>query len=43
MSGIGKKLADAWERAVLGSDDGQKAADELRKAQEEAAKKQDGK
>lgn len=42
MSAIGKKLADAWEKVVLGKDDGQKAAEELRKMQEEAAKK-DGK
>lgn len=36
------KVAKTWERIVLGSDHGQDADDELRKAQEEAAKKQKG-
>lgn len=32
------KLAKTWERIVLGSDNGQEADDDLRKAQDEADK-----
>lgn len=36
------KVAKTWERIVLGSDPGEEAAADLRKAQEEDAKKQEG-
>lgn len=37
------KVAKAWERIVCGTDDDAELAAEIRKAQEEAAKKQEGK
>lgn len=43
MSGIGKKLADLVEKVVLGPDTDVALSEEIRKAQEEADKKQEGK
>lgn len=37
------KLDKAWERIVCGKDEAAELAEEIRKAQEEAAKKQEGK